>query len=53
MPSRIADGQTITFKDYNGALSTSQVALKATLGKPREGNSSVQNADGLIQNYVL
>ena len=27
MPSAISDGQCITFKDYNGALSTSNIVL--------------------------
>ena len=33
MPSAISDGQCLTFKDYNGALSTSNIVLEATTGK--------------------
>jgi len=54
MLSTISDGQCITFKDYNGALSTSQIVLKATSGKTIEGNSSVTlNANLIIKKYVF
>ena len=37
MPSAISDGQCLTFKDYNGALSTSNIVLKAPQERPLTG----------------
>ena len=48
MPSCVSDGQCITFKDYNGSLSPSNIVLKATARKSIGGNSSVTlNSKGL------
>ena len=53
MPSAISDGQCLTFKDYNGALSTSNIVLKATSGKTINGNSSITlNTNSIISKYV-
>ena len=55
MPSAISDGQCITFKDYNGALSTSNIVLKATTGKTINGNSSItlhNTTNSMISKYV-
>ena len=53
MPSAISDGQCLTFKDYNGALSTSNIVLMATSGKTINGNSSITlNTNSIISKYV-
>ena len=52
MPSTISDGQTITFKDYNGALSTSQISLKTTAGTLNGNTSVTLNRNSLVKKYV-
>ena len=51
--STISDGQCITFKDHNGALSTSQIVSKATSGKTNNRNSSITlNTNSVKSKYV-
>ena len=53
IPSAISDGQCLTFQDYNGALSTSNIVVKATSGKAIDGNSSITlNTNSIISKYV-